>query len=102
MANKLNQWRQAKKYQAKLNFLAKVRRQIEPKLNAITAAEDSLGNGVTSSLDNSPEGYGAFVLRFVVVGQPVRIESFPDLLTENAPCFPRIRKGTKNLGKNWC
>ena len=46
MANKLNQWRAAKRYQAKLNMLAKFKRECAAELQAKRQADAILDNCV--------------------------------------------------------
>lgn len=44
MANKFNQYKQAKRYQAKQNMLAKIHREIAPELDAMRRADAILDN----------------------------------------------------------
>ena len=57
MANKLNQYKAAKVYRAKLNLLAKVSREIFPALEASRRADDLLERCTRQSMGIESQGY---------------------------------------------
>jgi hypothetical protein len=61
MPNKLNQWRNEKAYRAKLNLLAKIKKQVAPELDAMRKADDLLERCTVASLGIEKQGYSCLV-----------------------------------------
>jgi hypothetical protein len=57
MANKLKQWRNEKRYAAKLNLLSKITREVLPALEASRRADDILDRCTRVTLGVTSQGY---------------------------------------------